>query len=156
MSNAADGAKPVFGPTGAPMTRDDLPPPTLKRWVTRRKAEVVMAVRAGVIDRDEACRRYGIAAENCCRGSACWTIMASRACAPPGCRTTAVRIRRTGRVAPVRRPPRRDAGILARRRCARPRRTPDNRRRNPVRGPLDTSWGLEYMTAARAAKNPWR
>ncbi len=63
MSNAADGAKPVFGPTGAPMTRDDLPPPTLKRWVTRRKAEVVMAVRAGVIGRDEACRRYGLTAE---------------------------------------------------------------------------------------------
>ncbi len=63
MPNVADGAKPVLGPSGAPMTRDELPPPTLKRWVTRRKAEVVTAVRAGLIGLDEACRRYGITAE---------------------------------------------------------------------------------------------
>ncbi len=63
MSNAAEGGHPVIGPTGEPMTRDDLPPPTLKRWITRRKAEVVTAVRAGVIGLDEACRRYGITAE---------------------------------------------------------------------------------------------
>jgi hypothetical protein len=63
MSNAADGANPVIGPTGEPMTHDDLPPPTLKRWITRRKAEVVTAVRAGLIGLDEACLRYGITAE---------------------------------------------------------------------------------------------
>ncbi len=64
MSNVADEANPVIGPAGAPMTRDDLPPPTLKRWITRRKAEVVTAVRAGSIGLDEACRRYGISAED--------------------------------------------------------------------------------------------
>ena len=37
---------------------DDLPPPSTKRWVVRRKAAVVMAVRAGVITLEEACRRY--------------------------------------------------------------------------------------------------
>jgi hypothetical protein len=63
MSNAADGGYPVVGPTGAPMTRADLPPPTLKRWITQRKAEVVTAVRAGLIGLDEACLRYGITAE---------------------------------------------------------------------------------------------
>ncbi len=63
MSNVADEANPVIGPAAAPMTRDDLPPPTLKRWITRRKAEVVTAVRTGLIGLDEACRRYGISAE---------------------------------------------------------------------------------------------
>lgn len=35
-----------------------LPPPDIKRWVPRRKAEVVKAVRSGVIGLEEACRRY--------------------------------------------------------------------------------------------------
>ncbi|MHA1152121.1 MAG: CtrA inhibitor SciP [Alphaproteobacteria bacterium] len=63
MSNASDGASAVIGPAGEPMTLDDLPPPTLKRWITRRKAEVVTGVRAGLIGLDEACRRYGITSE---------------------------------------------------------------------------------------------
>lgn len=48
----------VLGPTGYPLTRDDLPPPDTKRWVTRRKAEVVAGVRAGLITLEEACERY--------------------------------------------------------------------------------------------------
>ena len=46
------------GPVGALMTADDLPPPNTKRWVIRRKAEVVAGVRLGLISLDEACRRY--------------------------------------------------------------------------------------------------
>jgi hypothetical protein len=42
---------------------DELPPPNTKRWVIRRKAEVVAAVRAGVISLDEACRRYTLSIE---------------------------------------------------------------------------------------------
>ena len=42
---------------------DDLPPPDTKRWVIRRKAEVVAAVRGGVISLDEACRRYTLSIE---------------------------------------------------------------------------------------------
>ena len=42
---------------------DDLPPPNTKRWVIRRKAEVVAAVRKGVISLDEACRRYTLSIE---------------------------------------------------------------------------------------------
>ncbi len=42
---------------------DDLPPPNTKRWVIRRKAEVVAAVRSGVISLDEACRRYTLSIE---------------------------------------------------------------------------------------------
>ncbi len=63
MSNAVDGTNPVIGPTGASMTLDDLPPSTLKRWITRRKAEVVTAVRAGLLSLEEACERYHLSVE---------------------------------------------------------------------------------------------
>jgi hypothetical protein len=46
-----------------PSSIDDLPPPETKRWVIRRKAEVVAAVRSGVISLDEACRRYTLSIE---------------------------------------------------------------------------------------------
>jgi len=45
------------------MTLDDLPSPNTKRWVIRRKAQVVVAVRSGVISLDEACRRYNLSIE---------------------------------------------------------------------------------------------
>ena len=38
--------KYVIGPDGSPLTIDDLPAPGTKRWVIRRKAEVVAAVEA--------------------------------------------------------------------------------------------------------------
>ena len=41
----------------------DLPPPETRRWVARRKAQVVAAVRAGVLSLEEACRRYTLSAE---------------------------------------------------------------------------------------------
>jgi len=41
----------------------ELPPPDTKRWVGRRKAAVVAAVRAGVITVEEACRRYQLSEE---------------------------------------------------------------------------------------------
>src|ERR1700745_1647678 len=40
--------KYVIGPDGSPLTIADLPPTSTKRWVIRRKAEVVAAVRGGV------------------------------------------------------------------------------------------------------------
>lgn len=42
---------------------EDLPPPTLKRWVPQRKAEVVAAVREGVITLEQACERYALSIE---------------------------------------------------------------------------------------------
>jgi len=48
--------KYVVGPDGAPLTIADLPPPDLGRWVIRRKAEVVAAVRG--VSLEEACSRY--------------------------------------------------------------------------------------------------
>src|SRR2546429_1775492 len=41
----------------------DLPPPNTKRWVARRKAVVVNAVRSGAISLEEVCRRYELSVE---------------------------------------------------------------------------------------------
>jgi len=48
----------VIGPDGSPLTITDLPSTNTKRWVIRRKAEVVAAVRGGLLSLDEACERY--------------------------------------------------------------------------------------------------
>jgi hypothetical protein len=41
----------------------DLPPPDTKRWVPRRKAVIVNAVRNGAISLEEVCRRYQLSVE---------------------------------------------------------------------------------------------
>ena len=48
----------VIGPDGYALTEKDLPAANTKRWVIRRKAEVVAGVRAGLISLTEACERY--------------------------------------------------------------------------------------------------
>ena len=53
----------VIGPTGAPLTIGDLPPPNTGRWVIRRKAEVVAAVRGGLLTLEDALERYCLTAE---------------------------------------------------------------------------------------------
>ncbi len=45
------------------MTMADLPSPDTQRWVARRKATVVMAVRSGLISLEEACLRYSLSVE---------------------------------------------------------------------------------------------
>jgi len=40
-----------------------LPPSETKRWSCRRKAAVVVAIRAGVLGRQEACERYMLSLE---------------------------------------------------------------------------------------------
>jgi hypothetical protein len=40
-----------------------LPPPSTKRWVVRRKAVVVAAVRNGMLSLQEACERYNLSVE---------------------------------------------------------------------------------------------
>jgi len=57
------GAKFVIGPDGSPLSIADLPPANTRRWVTRRKAEVVAAVRGGLISLEEACERYRLSVE---------------------------------------------------------------------------------------------
>src|SRR5688572_21029720 len=49
---------PVIGPLGDPLTLEDLPSAGSTRWVRRRKAEVVLAVEAGLLSLDDACGRY--------------------------------------------------------------------------------------------------
>lgn len=56
-------AKYVIGPDGSPLTIADLPPSGTKRWVIRRKAEVVAAVRGGLLSLEEACARYTLTIE---------------------------------------------------------------------------------------------
>jgi hypothetical protein len=41
----------------------DLPEPQTKRWVPRRKAQVVAAVQGGALSLDEACERYALTVE---------------------------------------------------------------------------------------------
>jgi hypothetical protein len=46
-----------------PRAIPELPAPNVKRWTIRRKAAVVIAVRNGVLTREEACRRYELSEE---------------------------------------------------------------------------------------------
>jgi hypothetical protein len=55
--------KYVIGPDGSPLTIADLPPRGTKRWVIRRKAQVVCAVRGGLLSLEEACKRYKLTVE---------------------------------------------------------------------------------------------
>ena len=67
----------------------ELPPPDTKRWVVRRKAAVVAAVRAGMITVEEACRRYQLSEEE----FLAWQ-RAFEAYGLPGLRTTRIKIYR--------------------------------------------------------------
>ena len=70
-TNAAPASRPVEAESdadwlvdiGPVLSLDALPSPETKRWVIRRKAIVVAAVRAGVISLEEACRRYTLSIE---------------------------------------------------------------------------------------------
>lgn len=53
----------VLGPDGAPLTLNDLPPPTTQRWVVRRKAQIVAAVDGGLLSLQAACTRYALTVE---------------------------------------------------------------------------------------------
>ncbi len=63
MSEQPSRPNGVIGPTGKPLTIESLPPPDTKRWVISRKAEVVSAVRNGLIGLDDACERYRLSVE---------------------------------------------------------------------------------------------
>ncbi len=53
----------VVAPHGKPLNLKDLPAPDTKRWVIRRKAEVVAGVRGGLLTIEEACERYTLSLE---------------------------------------------------------------------------------------------
>jgi hypothetical protein len=70
----------------------DLPPPNTKRWVARRKAAVLAALRSGTITMEEACRRYALSEEEL----RAWQ-RGYEARGLPGLRATRLRARRTPR-----------------------------------------------------------
>ena len=53
----------IVGPTGKLLSINDLPPPNTQRWVMRHKAEVVLAVRGGLVSTEEVCERYRLSKE---------------------------------------------------------------------------------------------
>lgn len=53
----------VIGPLGQPLTLETLPPPSTRRWIAHRKAELVAAVDGGLLTIGEVCERYGIELE---------------------------------------------------------------------------------------------
>jgi hypothetical protein len=63
MSERPGRSSGAIGPAGQPLTIENLPPKDTVRWVIRRKAEVVAAVRNGLIGLDEACERYRLSIE---------------------------------------------------------------------------------------------
>ena len=63
MTQPHDSQDFVIGPTGSKLTLADLPPPGTMYWIDRRKAEVVAAVRGGLISFEQARARYMLSAE---------------------------------------------------------------------------------------------
>ena len=75
----------VIGPDGSRLTLESLPPPDTVRWVARRKAEIIAAVRGQLLTRAEACRRYRLSEEEL----AAWEH-ASDCAGVPGLRVTRI------------------------------------------------------------------
>ncbi|HJU16352.1 MAG TPA: DUF1153 domain-containing protein [Stellaceae bacterium] len=63
MNKAFDVTGSYGGAGGDKADETELPSPDTKRWVVRRKAIVVEAVRSGRISLEEACRRYNLSVE---------------------------------------------------------------------------------------------
>ena len=61
--HAKSRMKFVLGPSGETLTLPDLPAPDTQRWVCRKKAQVVAAVRGGLLTLGEACERYALSVE---------------------------------------------------------------------------------------------
>ena len=53
----------IAGYLDEPVTLSSLPARNTKRWVIRRKAAVVIAVREGLLSLTEACERYALSVE---------------------------------------------------------------------------------------------
>ena len=83
LNPTKDGVLPHF------KIADDLPSPDTKRWVPRRKAVIVDAVRRGAVSLEEVCRRYQLSVEEFIT----WQ-RAIESHGPPGLRVTRVQIYR--------------------------------------------------------------
>jgi hypothetical protein len=93
----ADDNRPIEvpGPLGRPITLDSLPPPDTRRWVVRRKAEVIAAIRGGLLTAAEACARYRLSPEEL----ELWQESIDRA-GVPGLRVTRIQLYRDYPVKP--------------------------------------------------------
>lgn len=91
MSSDAVASRPssVPGPLGTPLTLADLPATDTRRWVARRKAEVLAAIHGGLLGRAEARDRYRLSEEEL----RLWERAVSCA-GVPGLRVTRVQIYR--------------------------------------------------------------
>ena len=58
-----DNVYVIRGADGRPLRMVNLPSADIKRWVPQRKAEVVAAVRSGMLTLEDACRRYSLSVE---------------------------------------------------------------------------------------------
>ncbi len=63
FASQGDQAKIVRISTDRQRELDRLPPTDTLRWVMRRKAQVVAAVRGGLLTFEEACERYRLSEE---------------------------------------------------------------------------------------------
>jgi hypothetical protein len=63
MTEPCRGRAYVVGPYGSPLTLADLPAPGTTRWGIRRKAEIIAAVRGGLLSLEEACSHYTLTVE---------------------------------------------------------------------------------------------
>lgn len=86
-----DDVRPIEvpGPLGRPITLESLPPPDTRRWVVRRKAEVIAAIRGGLLTAAEACARYRLSPEEL----ELWMESIERA-GVPGLRVTRIQLYR--------------------------------------------------------------
>ena len=57
------GVRFVVGPDGYPLTLEDLPATPPRRWMIRRKAQVVAAVAGGLLTIEQACDRFMLTRE---------------------------------------------------------------------------------------------
>lgn len=87
----------VPGPRGKPVSLATLPPPDTRRWVVRRKAEVIAAIRGGLLTAAEACARYRLSPEEL----DLWQESIDRA-GVPGLRVTRIQLYRDYPVKPPR------------------------------------------------------
>jgi hypothetical protein len=62
-SDRSERALSTIGPSGERITLRDLPRPDTVRWVIRRKAELVAAIRGGLLTLEEACELYLLSEE---------------------------------------------------------------------------------------------
>ena len=66
-----------------------LPPAETRRWSSRRKAAIVIAIRAGVLNRQEAYERYTLLSKSSPLGRPRSIKTASGVSASPACKCTA-------------------------------------------------------------------